>query len=81
MSISVRDLAVLANHLVPGIADTKEESIVMASESSKRLLISSLTDCETLSKLLNLSEPLSSQLENGDNKSACLTVVVRIKCM
>lgn len=81
MSISVRDLAVLANHLVPGIADTKEESIAMASERSKRLLISSFSDCKTLSKLLNLCELLSSHLENGDNESACLTVVVRIKCM
>lgn len=44
-------------------------------------MIPSLADFGTLSKCLNLPEALSPHLENGDNKSACLMVVVRIKCM
>lgn len=71
MSTFVRDLAPLVNYLVSDVADPKEKSIVMASERSKREVIPSLTDCETLSKLFHLSEPLSSPLENGD-KNACL---------
>lgn len=80
MSTSVRDLAALANYLVPDIPVPNEKSIVMASERSKREVIPFLTDCGTLSKLFHLFEPLSSQLENGD-KSAYLMVVVRIKCI
>lgn len=60
MSTSVRDLAALV--LATDIAAPKEKSIAMASETTKREVIPTLSDCGNL--LFNVSEPLYSLFQS-----------------